>query len=134
MIENRLIRWGRLNPKQVFLVDGVGALISALFLGLILIKHQPVIGLPESALYFLASFPVLFAVYDFFCFAFLKLKARALLKGIAYANLCFCLTSLIVTLFHFQLITFLGLLYILIEVFIVAGLAFTELRIAKRLT
>ncbi len=46
-----------LKPKQLFLLDAFGALLSAFFLGFVLVKYQVYIGMPENVLYILALIP-----------------------------------------------------------------------------
>ena len=60
------------NPKKLFLIDGLGALVSAFFLGVVLVRLESFFGIPPFILYFLAFLPCLFAAYDFFCY--LKVK------------------------------------------------------------
>ena len=60
---NRIPGW----PKVLFLVDGLGALLSAFLLGFVLVRLERVFGIPPDALYLLATVPCLFALYDFYC-------------------------------------------------------------------
>lgn len=54
-----------LEPKQLFLIDGLGAILSAILLGLVLVRFERIFGIPSSTLYFLAIIPIFFAIYDF---------------------------------------------------------------------
>ena len=64
----QLITKAKLNSKKLFLIDGFGAIISAFLLGVVLVKFQEKIGVPVSVLYLLATIPVFFAAYDFYCY------------------------------------------------------------------
>jgi hypothetical protein len=53
------------NPKLLFLIDGVGALLSAFLLGVVLASAETTFGMPSKTLYFLATLACLFALYSF---------------------------------------------------------------------
>jgi hypothetical protein len=78
------------EPKKLFLADGLGAIVSAFFLGVILAKYEPSFGMPKTALYFLASIACLFAVYSLGCLFLVTKNFQPYLKGIALANLSYC--------------------------------------------
>lgn len=78
-----------LTAKQLFLIDGLGALVSAFMLGIILVYLEPIFGIPKQVLYFLAMLPCCFAVYDAYCYT--RNKSGMFLKGIAVANLVYSL-------------------------------------------
>jgi hypothetical protein len=43
------------NSKKIFLIDGIGALLSAVFLGVILVKFEESFRMPRTILYLLSS-------------------------------------------------------------------------------
>ncbi|MFT4526126.1 MAG: hypothetical protein ACI85F_002290 [Bacteroidia bacterium] len=124
---------GRLNnltPKALFAIDGMGALTSAIFLGLILPPFQELIGMPLNRLHILAIIPCWFAVYDFGCYLFAPGDKRSFLKMIAFANLAYCLFSLALIGQHYQELTTMGLTYFLLEVSIITVLVFVEIKVS----
>lgn len=121
------------DTKKIFLIDGFGAILSAFLLGVVLVRLERHFGIPSSVLYFLAVFPIFFAIYDFYCFSQVSYKRGQFLKGIAVANLLYCCLSLGVMFYHIETITSLGWTYILVEILIVIFLASVELITAKRL-
>ena len=133
MQTERLITWGKTNPQNLFLLDGIGAILSAALLGVVLVKLEEFFGIPKQTLYFLASFPVLFALYDFYHFAQKGAANAIFLKGIAVANIAYCLLSLGVTFYHHSTLTLFGCLYVLGEVMIVIALAMLEYSVAQKL-
>ncbi len=133
MIFERLFIWGNANPRTLFLIDGFGALLSAILLGIILIKFETIFGIPKSTLYFLASLPCLFAIYDFYCFIGMNDKLSGSLNRIAIINLFYCCLSIGLAVFHRNQITYFGWTYILLEVLIIIALAIFELATAKSL-
>ena len=68
MIFEKTINKFTSTPKQLFILDGLGALLSAFLLGVVLVKLESVFGIPKNTLYFLAFLPCLFAIYDFYCY------------------------------------------------------------------
>lgn len=127
-----LITKAEVNPKKLFLIDGSGAILSAFLLGVVLVKFQIIIGVPSKTLYILAIMPILFATYDFYCYRKTHQKTGLFLKGIAILNLIYCCISLGFIFFHFETITKLGLVYILIEIVIVLFLAIIEFRTGRK--
>ena len=121
------------NPKKTFLIDALGAAVSAILLGVVLVKLERVFGIPESTLYFLAAIPVLFIPYDLFCLSKSKNNLGPFLKAIAVMNMMYCCLSIGMAFYHLKTITFFGYLYILIEVIITFTLAVFEFKVANKL-
>ena len=127
-----LITKAELNPKKLFLIDGFGAILSAFLLGVVLVKFEEIFGIPTSVLYFLATIPIFFVIYDVFCYQ-KHLKIGLLLKGIAALNILYCCISIGLISCHFSSITILGWTYIIVEIILVSFLAMIEFRVGKRI-
>ncbi len=123
----------RINPKTLFLIDSLGALLSAFLLGVVLVRFESVFGMPRKALYFLSSIACVFAVYSFSCFLRLSENWRPYLKIIAVANLLYCGLTLVLVVYLYQRLAILGLLYFIVELIIVSILAIFEWRTAANL-
>lgn len=121
------------NPKSLFIIDGLGALLSSFLLGVLLVHWQPIFGIPTATLYFLAAIPVGFAVFDAFAFCMAQENTTRLLRIIASLNLTYCLLSLALATQHATSITLWGWAYLGGEIMVVLVLAFLELRVAKSL-
>lgn len=119
------------NPIQLFIIDGLGALLSAFLLGIVLVHFESFFGIPKSALYILATLPCFFAIYDFYCYYRVKNKIGVYLKIIAIINLTYCVISLSFAFYHAQEITIFGWAYILGEIAIVAALALIEFKVGN---
>jgi len=132
MTIERIIEWGNTNPKKLFRIDGLGAVLSAVLLGFVLVKLEYLFGIPEPTLFFLASLPCLFAVYDFYCYFKIDNNLGSFLKRIAVINLIYCCLSIGLAIYHREDIKILGWVYILMEIAIVSGLSIIELKVAKR--
>lgn len=120
-----------MNPKKLFLIDGSGALLSAFLLGVVLVRFEPVFGMPRETLYFLAFLPCIFAVYDVYCYLRITKNQGLFLKIIAAANLVYCFVSAGLVLQHYQRLTNLGLAYFVLEIIVVIVLAMVELKTAS---
>ena len=127
-----LITKAELNPKKLFLIDGFGAILSAFLLGVVLVKFEELFGIPTSVLYFLATIPIFFVIYDVFCYQ-KHLKIGLLLKGIAVLNILYCCISIGLISCHFSSITILGWTYVIVEIILVSFLAMIEFRVGKRI-
>lgn len=124
----------RCNPRTLFLIDGLGAILSAFMLGIVLVKLERLFGIPTSTLYFLAIFPVFFAIFDFYCYQKKTGDLGRFLKIIAILNVLYCCVSVGFTFYHIETITSLGWMYICIEVLIILILSLFELKTAKKIT
>jgi len=119
------------NPKSLFLIDGIGAFITALFLGFVLPNFESFFGIPPLILYILASVPILYVIYDLYCYQKEKLQISKFLTGISVLNLMYCCLSLGLALYHRQAITIFGWIYIINEIIIIVSLSIYEFRIAN---
>lgn len=121
----------KLNARKLLLIDGIGALVSALFLGVVLVVLQPHIGMPVETLHLLAILAVIFAIYSFGSYFLLKEKWSYYLQIIALVNLSYCLLTLGLVIKYFEKLTLLGLAYFGIEILIIFILVRLELTTAK---
>ncbi|MEM1327239.1 MAG: hypothetical protein AAGI23_14855 [Bacteroidota bacterium] len=115
----------QLSPKQLFLLDGMGALTSACLLGVVLVQLESYFGIPKRVLHILAAVPCLFVIYDGICYFGVRQHA-SWLRYIAVANMLYCLLSFYCTVIHLEQLTALGHVYLLSEIAIVLFLARLE--------
>ncbi|MEZ4887827.1 MAG: hypothetical protein R3E32_24060 [Chitinophagales bacterium] len=121
-----------LNPRRMFLIDGFGALLSALLLGVVLVRFENYFGMSPKALYRLCLIACVFAAYDFSCYVRNTENWRPYLKAIAIANLIYCCFSIGLVFYHYQNLTNLGLTYFLLELAVVMSLISIELKVASK--
>ena len=120
------------NPKQLFLIDSIGAVVSAFSLGVILVQFEIYFGMPSDILYILAIIPCFFAVYSFLCYWRFPENWQPFLRAIAIANLLYCMLSIVLVYrFHGQLTT-LGFVYFILELIIVIGIVSLEFKTAAK--
>ena len=121
------------SPRKLFLIDGLGALVSAFMLGIVLVQFESTFGIPSATLYVLAMFPVFFAIFDFYCFQKNSNSLGRPLKIIAILNLLYCCMSIGCAMYHIDTVTILGWVYICVEVLLIVILSIFELKVAKKL-
>ena len=121
-----------INQKTIFLLDGVGALVSAFSIGVVLTTYQSYIGMPLGILYLLAGLAVGCAAYSLTRYWFADLSRPFWLKGIIFLNLSYCWLSLFFVVTKFHLLTALGLAYFVLEKVIVLLIVALEWRILSR--
>lgn len=113
-----------ISTRSLFLLDGVGAVVSALMLGLVLPAFHEYIGLPVSILRLLGAVALLPAFYSLTCY---RRDAGARWLGpIAIANVVYCMVTFVILLAHQDSVTSLGMLYFIMEMAIILVLAFVE--------
>lgn len=122
----------RLTPKRLFLLDGLGACVTAMLLAGILIPFQKFFGMSQFALEIASLLAAALAFYSLSCFFFLKENWKFFLKIIATANGLYCLLTAFFVIFYFEKLTVLGLCYFLIEMVIILSLVFLEMKTANK--
>lgn len=115
------------QPKNIFLVDGSGALLSALLLGLLV--WSGVSGMPEGVLVVLGGIAGLFAVYSLGCYLFVRASWRAFLKIIMAANVLYCFVTIGLVVKYYGTLTPVGVAYFVGEVVVICVLVGVERRV-----
>ena len=123
----------KINVKQLFLIDSLGALLTAVMLGLVMVQFENHFGMPHEVLHYLASIACVFSIYSFLCFLRLTQNWRPYLKTIAIANLSYCGLTMVLVIFLFQKLTIVDLVYFALEIIVVTTLVFIELKTAVKL-
>ncbi len=122
------------SPKNFFLIDGLGAIVSAIMLGVVLVRFEEFFGMPAAVLYGLAGAAAVFAVYSFSCHFFFMEKWQPFLRLIGTVNLLYCGLTLGMVIYWQEPLTAWGIAYFVGEMAIVVTLAITELGTAKKNT
>lgn len=117
-----------LSPQTLFLIDGLGALLSAFLLGIVLTYFESTFGMPHKVLYFLSAFACLFALYSFWNYWKFKENWKPYLRVIATVNLLYCLLTASLVIYFRQELTTWGCLYFLLEMMVIIGLVVLEFK------
>lgn len=118
--------------RKLFLVDAIGALVSAVMLGIVLVHWQPLIGISTQTLYFLAALPCFFMMHSYYRYLTALDTWRRPLQIVAIANLLFCALTSVLMIYHKDQITELGMLYFIVEIIIVMTLSILQLKTSWR--
>lgn len=116
------------NPQKLFLLDGFGAVLSAIFLGVVLVQWNSYFGMPVDILKLLAGIALVFALYSLGNYLFLSKKWRPFLIAIAIANTVYCGLTLGLVIYYYKVLTSLGMLYFVLEMMIIVILVSVERR------
>lgn len=120
-------------PKKIFLIDGAGALLTALTLIFAPVLLPGIFGLPQANTLLLGSIAVCFAVYSLYNYVrFNPTRWKLLLRIIALANLAYCLLSLVMILYFYKQVTVIGWIYFTGEIAIIISLFLWEMNILNR--
>lgn len=117
--------------RKIFLIDGMGAITSAVFLGLVLPMLKT--GLHDDVLRNLSLAAVVFAIYSFGCHLSNKSRSKGALKIILFANISYAVVSIAVFLNFYQEISLLGKIYFIIEIFLLFIIVWVEKHILQGL-
>ena len=119
-----------ISPSKVFLVDGFGALLTAVFIHLLASFFMDWVGLPVEVLRVLTLVALMMAVYSFCCHLFGKGRNRKSLMVIIVANLVYIMATAIILVLYRDQLKWPGLIYFLSEFVVVLVLVRWEAKIA----
>lgn len=115
------------HPRRLFLVDGLGAVVTAAF-GVAVAQLEETFGMPPDAMYVLSALGCVFAIYSLTCSFSNPRDWQPYLRVIAIANVAFCcITAGLVVYFHERL-TSLGFAYFAVEWLVIGAVVWVELR------
>jgi len=121
-----------LAPKRLLLIDSLGAMLSALLLGIVLGRFEAAFGMPRKVLYLLSGLAWVYAMYSFLCYWRVEEKWRPYMRVIAVANLCYCCLTIGLVIHYRQELTWLGWTYFLLEVVVILSLITMELKTVSK--
>jgi len=128
----KLMEYALNHPRQLFLIDGLGALITAFSLGVVLRQFESVFGMPTATLVLLSGVAFLFAIYSLSSYCRLPKNWPQFLSIIAFANLLYCCTTLVLLFIHKNSLTLWGYSYFIFEIIIIVSLVIIELSTAAK--
>jgi hypothetical protein len=114
------------NPKQLFLIDALGALITASILTIVAIQFPDFFGLPSQTLFVLAGIAFTYSFYSFSCYYFSPGNWRPFLVAIILANTFYIAVTMALVLNFFCSVTTWGLLYFFAEMLVIGCLLLIE--------
>ena len=113
--------------KQLFLVDGTGALVSAVMIGGVLANYPAVVGMSPKVLFLLASLAVVFAVYSFSCYFWGGTRWRLFLRVIAIVIISYLALTFWLMFLDCGTLMLTGVVYFILEIVVILMLVKIEL-------
>ncbi|HCR49043.1 MAG TPA: hypothetical protein DIW24_05405 [Bacteroidetes bacterium] len=117
---------------MLFLIDGIGALISTFLLAIVLKTFHGFFGVQEEVLNWLSALAFGFSLYSLACFGLLKNHFKPFLATIGIANILYCCLTIALIIFYCPNITFGGVVYFALEISILVLLVIWELTLAQK--
>ena len=119
------------SSKKIFLVDAIGAMVSALLIGLVIAPYEGFFGIPTPIAYLLCFIAILLSAFSLLSYLFAQNSWKKNLRIIAILNLGYCAFTASVLTLNSEGITFWGWAYFVIEMLIIFALSRVEMGIAK---
>lgn len=117
------------NPRTVFLIDGIGAVLSTMLL-LVVGYFEDAFGMQKEVLHRLVPITILFSIYSLACYSLKPQNWKRYLDLIAIANFLYCFITVGLIVHYFNQLTPLGVIYFLIEIVVILILCRIEWRMA----
>ena len=119
------------KPKELFLLDGLGAALTTCSLFFVLRHYYDYFGMPANILTFLSIIGLVYCAYSMSCYLFLKDYWTPYLRIIGISNFLYCILTMTFLYTYYNDLTRIGLIYFLVEIFIIVLLMYVELRVAN---
>ena len=127
------------NPKIIFLIDGIGALVTSFSLFGIAFFMQDYFGMPKRVLYILGCVVAFYAIYSLSCYFLLfdkfgksKKNWQSFLKIIIAANSLYCVVMAFLLIQFNQSLSVLGFSYFIFEVIVIIALVTFEIKVVSK--
>lgn len=129
-----LLSKAEISPNRIFLVDAIGALLTAIFLSVILAQFEFIFGMPSRTLYLLSGIAFCLFLYSITCYLTIKKNWKPHLKIIIICNIIYGLLTIGFINIHFEKITKFGLLYFVAELIIIAIIVIIEYKTQRNIS
>lgn len=120
----------KISPKTLFLIDGAGALLTALLVGVVLPRLTEV-GIPNENLHLLSVAGLGLAFYSFSCHFWVRKQASIALAFVAWANTAYCGITVALLYMFSQSLSALAWVYFVGELVVVGALVYVEFKTAQ---
>ncbi|MCW7483067.1 hypothetical protein [Leptospira kanakyensis] len=119
------------NPRYIFLIDGLGAILSGVLLSLVLPLFVGLLGMPINTLYILSILPFVYAIYSLLCYFLNPFQWKFYLRVIAAANFLYCVFTMFYLVLNLEQTTVICEIYFVLEMIVVVSLASFEWKLTK---
>lgn len=121
----------KLSEQNIFLFDGVGALLTAASMWFILPYFSMALGIPISVLFSLGAVGIIFAAYSLGCHLFVRSRKAWMLATMMMGNVMYCL-AIAYFIASLRGLTIWGFTYFLVELAIIVFLVSLEAKIYRK--
>lgn len=121
------------RPRTLFLLDGLGATLTAFSLFFVVRNYNDYFGMPTNILTYLSVIGLVYCAYSMSCYFSVKNYWAPYLRIIGISNFLYCILTKTLLLYNYNSLTRIGLTYFLTEIIIIVLLAYIELRVASML-
>jgi hypothetical protein len=121
-----------ISYRNIFLVDGLGAMTSAFLLWIMTGNLHAYVGMPVPVLNALAIAAVFFCLYSLTCFFYAGSRWKPFLRAIAMINLLYCLTTAACLVRYWPLLKTPGKIYFILEILVILALAYLEMTLVRQ--
>jgi hypothetical protein len=125
----RLVDRLKQRPGLVLLIDGIGAILSAFFLGVVTTTLEPYVGMPRRVLFVLALVALAYGAYSIGGYCLRRSEWRSWLRAISGLNLAYCGATAALVVAFWARLTFIGVTYFLLEILLIGFLVVVERRV-----
>jgi CBS domain containing-hemolysin-like protein len=130
---NQLLQYFTNQPKKLFLLDAIGAFLTATFIGVVMRNNLETFGLPTQEAVVMSIIACIFFCFSGICYLFVNKQQYKYIFIIATANSLYVLLSFFIFFNHFKDLTPFGIMYLLSEMATIILLVTLEFSIAKKL-
>ena len=116
-------------PKRIFLIDSLGALLTAFLLFVVLKSYEEYFGMPKNMLNYLSAIALVYFLYSFSCYILTIKHWAKFLRIIIGANLFYVLLTLSLIIYYLEQLTILGITYFALEIIVIIALVSIEIQI-----
>lgn len=118
------------KQKTLFLVDSVGAFMTAFFLFVVMRQYDEYFGMPERELIYLSAIAASYCIYSAACYLFVQRAIVHFMAFIGFANIIYSVVTIILMIRYYPILTKIGVLYFMTEIVVIWALSYLELRVA----
>lgn len=118
--------------RRLFLIDAVGAAVTALLLWQLIGRFPQLFGVPLFWIRWLSRIAIVYSTYSLLCYIIRPGFAGKFLKIIATANIIYCAIILLMIVTNFNSLSALAIAYFIVEIGVIGYLAYKELKTAKK--
>lgn len=118
------------SPSSILLLDGIGAVLTAISVGLVLPALERWVGMPAHALHLLGAVALGFAIHSLGHHVTGKGSA-SVLRRVAFLNLSYCAVTTALLIYYSAQLRWLAWAYFLGEIAVVVALSVREASLAR---